>query len=332
MVDLPLGGLDLVALWAVLAAIAAASLRSLAVSRGEKAREQLADYRLLTRLVPVPSVAERTTRLAFLAIGAGSIAAALAFGGGTAEQSTDTGNRETVLVLDASNSMFATDVEPNRLVRQRELALAMASRLPGKVGIVYFAGRAYVLSPLTDDRQAVMMYVEAVDPGAVGRGGTALGGGLRQALDLLAGGATGSRRSIVLFTDGESTLEDDELAPVIQRAVRDGVQIYAVGLGTEGGGRIEVPDDETPADDTIVLRDASGEVVTSRLAESPLRQLASETGGVYAAGDERGLAALTTELAGRGAAGPGGAGSMGNILLILAFILLFGEAFMFRRG
>lgn len=332
MVDLPLGGLDLVALWAVLAAVAAATLRSIAVSRGEKAREELAGYRMLTRLVPVPSVAERTTRLAFVAIGSGAIAAALAFGGGTADPERDTGNRETVLVLDASNSMFATDVEPNRLIRQRELALALASRLPGKVGIVYFAGRAYVLSPLTDDRQAVMMYVEAVDPAAVGRGGTAVAGGLRQGLDLLAGGATGSRRSIVLFTDGESTLDDDELAPVIQRAVRDGVQVYSVGLGTEDGGRIEVPDEDTPADDTVVLRDASGDVVLSRLEASPLRQLATETGGAYAPGDERGLAALTTVLAGRGAAGPGGATSMGNLLLLLAFILLFGEAFLFRRS
>ena len=235
-------------------------------------------------------------------------------------------------MLDASNSMFATDVEPNRLIRQRQLALSLASRMPGKIGIVYFAGRAYVLSPLTDDRQAIMMYVEAVDPGAVGRGGTALGGGLRQALDLLAGGASGARRSIVLFTDGESTLEEDELAPVIQRAVRDGVQVYAVGLGTETGGRIEVPDQDTPADDTVVLRDASGEVVTSRLAEPPLRQLATETGGAYAPGDERGLAALSTVLAGRGAAGPGGATTVGNLLLLLAFILLFGEAFLFRRS
>jgi Ca-activated chloride channel family protein len=271
-------------------------------------------------------------RLVFLAVGAGAIAAALAFGGGGADPRSDGGNRETVLVLDASNSMFATDVEPNRLIRQRQLALMMASRLPGKIGIVYFAGRAYVLSPLTDDRQAVMMYVEAVDPGAVGRGGTALAGGLRQALDLLAGGTTGARRSIVLFTDGESTLEEDELAPVIQRAVRDAVPIYAVGLGTEAGGRIEVPDADTPADDRVVLRDASGEVVTSRLAASPLRQLAMETGGVYAPGDERGLSSLTTILAGRGAAGPGRPTSAGNLLLLLAFILLFGEAFLFRRS
>ena len=79
-------------------------------------------------------------------------------------------------------------MEPSRLERQRQWAAELSIRLPGRLGVVYFAGRGYVLSPLTDDRDAVLMFVQALDPGLVGQGGTSLAEGLRQGLDVLAGG------------------------------------------------------------------------------------------------------------------------------------------------
>jgi len=174
-----------------LAATAAASvallLRGVGSYRTRIDRSALGDDLLLDRLTHAPSAAQRVARAVLLAAGCGALAAGLTVGG-VSDDIPEEFDLQTVLVLDASNSMWARDVEPSRLERQRELAAELALRLPGRLGIVYFAGRGYVLSPLTEDRDAVLMFVQTLDPALVGQGGTSLAEGLRQGLDVLAGG------------------------------------------------------------------------------------------------------------------------------------------------
>ena len=170
------------------------------------------------------------------------MAAALAAGGFREEASRSEGSRfETVIVLDASNSMLAEDVTPSRLRREQALARHMVGQLAGRIGVVYFAGSGYVLSPLTEDRAATLMFTESVHPTNVGRGGTSLVDGLEQALVVLAGGRSSAVRSIVVFSDGESTVDETALDVALERARRAGITIYAIGLGTAEGGRIPMP-------------------------------------------------------------------------------------------
>lgn len=321
-------------------------LRGWALRRGRRDRQDLIDDPLLRALVRMPRPGQGPLRAVLFAVGVGLLGAAAAgavTGRGTPRVVGDT---QTVLMLDASNSMLAEDVEPSRLERQRELARTLARRLGGSVGVVYFAGAGYVLSPLTTDRGAVLSYVEAVRPASVGRGGSSLAPGLSQALDVLAGGDAGASRSVVLFSDGEET-RDEPLDDVIARAVAAGVRVHTVGLGTSEGGTIPLGHDAAVSDsaresalvgagDTRAreyLRGPDGEVVVTRLEEESLRAIADTTGGVYVPGSPEGLAALLEILVvgdpPSGGSLPGGAGMF---LLLSAFGLLWAEGFLFRSA
>jgi Ca-activated chloride channel family protein len=333
-----------------LAAASAASiallLRGLGAYRTRLDREALGDDSLLDRMAHAPSGLQRTFRAILLAAGCGALAAGLTVGG-VSEDVPEQSDLQTVLVLDASNSMWARDMEPSRLERQRTLAGELAIRLPGRLGIVYFAGRGYVLSPLTEDRDAVLMFVQTLDPALVGQGGTSLAEGLRQGLDVLAGGDEVGRRILVLMTDGEATAETEGVAEALERAVRMRIPVFTVGLGTPEGARVPVParvEEETleaapRAPERTVdiggerwLMDDQGEPVVSRLDADALAEMARVTGGLSVRGDDQGLDELLGRLEEEGGRPDPGTGRKASMLLLAAFGLLFAEGYLVRRG
>lgn len=319
-------------------AIVAVALRLVALRRAETARGRLADEGLLARFVRLPAAAVPLIRLGLLGLGVWALALASRSGGAEARR-TDPGGAETILLLDASNSMLAEDLEPSRLEVQRALAARLTSRLPGRLGVVYFAGRAYVLSPLTTDLNAVRMFVEGVRPAAVGLGGSSLASGLTQALDLLAGGEDDARKAIVLFSDGEETVEQP-VEEALERARDAGVAVHAVGLGTAEGAPIPLTRDASldPATalrrrrGTSYLEGPDGQVVITRLEQGTLQDIAVATGGRYVEGAD-GLSALDRELSeGSDAPVPASGDGAVGFLLVLAFASLWGEGFLFPRG
>ncbi|MEN8144819.1 MAG: VWA domain-containing protein [Gemmatimonadota bacterium] len=316
-----------------LAATAAGLVILVAAARTQRDREALADAGLLERLVPGSRPGRVWLSLALVSTAAGMIAAAAVSSWSGRSPAASTGP-ETVIVLDASNSMMAGDADPDRITQQRRLATEMAARLPGRLGVVFFAGRAYVLSPLTGDRDATLMFVQSVDPSAVGRGGTALAAGISQALDVLVGGSSPVRR-VLLFSDGESTFDNDALDGVLDRASRAGVRVHTVGLGTTAGSAIPLAGLRTGVQrqervPDAFMRDTDGEIVISRLAEDQLRDVARRTGGVYVPGTDEGIAALLPRLAGQLEAERASAPVL--LLVLLAFALLFSDAYLVRKG
>lgn len=322
-------------------------LRGVALHRAAADRAAIADNALLDRIVPPEAAVRRLLRATLLAVGAGLLAAAMTAGGfgDSAGDGDDGSGFETVLVLDASNSMLAEDVEPSRLRLEQLLARRLIGRLVGRIGIVYFAGSGYVLSPLTEDRAATLMFAEAVHPTNVGRGGTSLADGLEQALVVLAGGRPDAVRTIILLSDGEGTVDEDRMDSIIQRARRAGIAIQTIGLGTVEGARIPmpladgrtlptagsgIPDQSGPGDGRRWLRDGSGRVVVSALDETGLRMIAGETGGLYAVGASA-ADALLDRLPAAGSRSPAAAGTL-NGLLLAAFLLLLLEAYAFRNA
>jgi Ca-activated chloride channel family protein len=336
--------------WAValVAALVALGLRAAALRLARRDRDRLADTRVLGEISEPPSRFGQLARLVLLAIGVGSLAAVLAGAGDTeaVPGGTGAGGFEVVLVLDASNSMLAEDVPPSRVGQQREVARRLVSEIDGRFGIVYFSGGGYVLSPLTDDREAALMFAETVDPSLVGRGGTSLPAGLVQGLAVLGGGEPGAPRAIVLLSDGESTVDSGELDAVLSNASAAGVSIHAVGFGTTEGARIPMPirpvgdplesaerlaiRPDMGADGRAWLRDAEGLPVVSRLEEESLRRVATETGGIYVSAGDAGVEALLRRLPRSGT--ETGAGRSVPLLLLLAFGALFAEAYLFRRA
>jgi Ca-activated chloride channel homolog len=259
--------------------------------RRRRVADALGDPRLLERLGGAELRRFPLRRLILLGLAA--VALALAVAGpqwGLRSVENVTSSRSLVLALDISKSMLARDVAPNRLERQRLIARRVLRDLYGdRIGLVVFAGRAYVVSPLTTDHGALQLYVDAVDPEMVSQGGSSIGAAINQAVDL-ARGPTGRARSagVVLMSDGEST-EDEESAVVqaTQRARKLGIAVHTLGLGTSRGDRIP---ENNPRTGTVsgYKRDPFGNVVVSQLNERVLRNIADQTGGHYFHADQPG--------------------------------------------
>lgn len=250
----------------------------------------LCDDALLRRLGVEDLRRFPTPRL--LLVGLAGLALGLAAAGPQwGRQVVETQNRalDLVLAIDVSKSMWAQDLSPDRLERARLLARRLLRELPGdRIGLVAFAGRAYVLSPLTTDHGALQLYLDALDPGIVSQGGSSLASALRQATDLVRGheGAR-SNRAVVLVTDGEALEERDEVIAAAGRAAAAGVVVFTVGIGTPGGAPVPERDPVTGAV-TGFKRELSGTVVVSRRDDALLERIARATGGRYFRADEAG--------------------------------------------
>ena len=185
-----------------------------------------------------------------------------------------------VLALDISKSMLARDVAPNRLERERLLVRRLLRDLAQeRVGMVVFAGRAYILAPLTNDQGALQLFVDALDPDIVSQGGSALTHAISLSADLARGpeGAAGER-AVVLITDGEAHENQDEIIQAAERASRNRVKVFTVMVGTENGAPIPEVDPETQRV-AGYKRDPFGTTVISRADPELLSRIAEASGG-----------------------------------------------------
>jgi Ca-activated chloride channel family protein len=192
---------------------------------------------------------------------------------------------DLVVAIDTSRSMLATDVTPNRLARAKLAVEDLLAELRGdRVGLVAFAGTAFVQCPLTLDRNAFRESLDAVEVGLIPRGGTNLTAALDTGLAAFEG-RQANHQALVLITDGED--HEGTLEQAIARAVERGIRVFTVGIGTSDGELI-------PLEGGAYLKDRKGQVVKSRLGEETLKKIALDTGGVYlhAAGADLGLSGL----------------------------------------
>ncbi|HMI30556.1 MAG TPA: VWA domain-containing protein [Candidatus Limnocylindrales bacterium] len=201
---------------------------------------------------------------------------------------TTTRGVDAVMVLDLSRSMDARDLRPDRLSAAKREAIALLEALEGsQIGLVTFAGSARIVSPLSTDREGLVSIVQTATTRDLDRPGTNLEEALALAGRLLT--RPGDRpRAIVLLSDGEN-LEGDPRA-ALQRVKRAGARLYTIGLGTSEGTTIPVIDSTGAA--RGVKRDASGNVVVTRLDEKMLRSLAQAGNGRYERADGTGRAGL----------------------------------------
>ena len=179
---------------------------------------------------------------------------------------------DVVLALDVSNSMLATDVAPSRLQRAKGLLLKLIDQLPDdRIGLVLFAGKAYVQMPLTTDHSAAKLFVSTASPGAIAAQGTAIGDALQRSSQ--AFGENERFKTIVLLSDGET--HDETAEQQAQELATQGVMVNTVGIGLPEGGSIYDTATNAPR------RDAAGNVIVSRLNEPLLQQIATTTNGIY---------------------------------------------------
>ncbi len=209
------------------------------------------------------------------------LAAAVAIAGprgGRTSVTTEARALSLVVAVDISRSMLAEDVEPSRLGRAKREARRLVQDLDGdRLGLLAFAGRSYILTPLTVDGGAISLYLDGLDPDLASEGGTDLAATLNQGLELLQASTEISDRVLVVFTDGEThdSMSDVESAA---RAIRKaGVRLILVGEGTPTPVKIPIRD---ASGQLIEYKlDQDGQVVETRLMESVLRATAEAAGG-----------------------------------------------------
>jgi len=182
---------------------------------------------------------------------------------------------DIVVALDASKSMRATDVKPDRLTRAKSQIAALLDNLStNRVGIVAFAGDAMAMCPLTPDVDAAKLFLDIIDPENMPKPGTNIQRAVEVAASLFDPRSEGSR-VLLLVTDGESL--DGDMAATTRLAVESGIRIFAVGVGTPEGSTIP----ETQGGATSYKKDDKDQIVVSRLAERLLLVMAKATDGRY---------------------------------------------------
>ena len=182
---------------------------------------------------------------------------------------------DLLLAVDTSRSMLSNDVAPNRLERVKLAAQDLVAELNGdRVGLIAFAGRAFLQAPLTIDYDAAIESVNDLDTKTIPEGGTNISEAIALSVRTFGKSAMGNR-ALVIFTDGEE-LSGDAVKEA-KKAADAGVRIFTVGVGTSQGSLIPV----TGENGAGFVKDAKGQVVKSRLDEKRLREVANTTEGIY---------------------------------------------------
>ena len=182
---------------------------------------------------------------------------------------------DIVVAVDTSKSMLARDIAPNRLVRAKLAALdLMQQARSDRLGLVAFAGSAFLQCPLTVDDVVFRQSVEALDVNTIPDGGTALAEAIETALGAFKEGD--NYKVLVLFTDGED--HDSGALEAAKKAAKAGLRIFTIGIGTAEGELLSIKGAGGQAD---YIRDENGNVVKSHLNEALLQQIAGTANGFY---------------------------------------------------
>ena len=180
---------------------------------------------------------------------------------------------DLLFAADTSRSMLSNDVAPNRLERVKLAAQDLVTELQGdRVGLIAFAGRAFLQAPLTIDYDAAVESINDLDTNTIPEGGTNISEAIALATQTFGKSAMGNR-ALIIFTDGEELSGD--AVKESKKAAELGVKIFTVGVGSSQGSLIPLEKEGG------FVKDAKGQVVKSRLDENRLREIAEATGGVY---------------------------------------------------
>ena len=253
----------------------------LRAARERQRRARLARYAessALHRLVMItdPDEGGRTVRL-MLVVGL----AGLALAGprwGLARGPVSARGIDMAIAIDASLSMMAPDERPSRLERvKQEVRRLRAMSQADRVALIAFAGRSYILTPLTGDDGAIELFLDNLDPSVVGQAGSSLARALRQGTELLLASDGSADRALVLFSDGEAFEPIEDVTAAATEAGAKGIHVVTVGFGTAAGSTIPVQD----GTETREKRDEDGRVVITRYAPELLEAAAKAAGGTF---------------------------------------------------
>lgn len=195
---------------------------------------------------------------------------------GSLDQEIKSRGRDVIIAIDTSRSMLSTDTAPTRLGRAKLISQDLLDLLRGdRVGLIAFAGTAFLQAPLTLDKGAVLTSIDDLDTNTIPKGGTDIAEAIRLAIAAFGKGETMSR-ALVLMTDGEELEESGVEAA--KEAAAAGIRIFTIGFGSASGSLIPIKTAEGKND---FVRDENGRPVNSKLDAARLTEIAQATGGFY---------------------------------------------------
>jgi len=263
--------------WGLLAVPVLAVLFARAEQGAAARLREFVSPRLLPQLSATVNRARRLLRFSFLMLGFAFAIVSLARPQwGYVYEDVKRKGLDLLFAVDTSRSMLSNDVQPNRLERVKLAAQDLVNQLQGdRVGLIAFAGRAFLQAPLTIDYEAAVESINDLDTKTIPEGGTNISEAINLALNTFGKSAAGNR-ALIVFTDGEELSGDAVKAA--KAAADAGVKIFTIGIGTPQGSLIPIPSDDGG---TAFVKDSAGQVVKSRLDEKRLQEIAQATGGFY---------------------------------------------------
>src|SRR5712691_614627 len=244
---------------------------------GLRRLQEFVSARLLSQLAGTVNRPRRVVRFALQLLGLsfGLLSLAQPHWGYTFEDVKRKG-LDLLIAVDTSRSMLSNDVQPDRLERVKLAAQDLINELQGdRVGLIAFAGRAFLQAPLTIDYEAVMESINNLDAKTIPEGGTNISSAITLATQSFGKSATGNR-ALIIFTDGEELSGD--AVKTAKTAADAGVRIFTIGVGTAQGSLIPITGENG---ETAFVKDSAGQVVKSKLDEKRLREIAQTTDGFY---------------------------------------------------
>jgi len=243
----------------------------------KKRLQRFGDTELVSRLMPDASTRKPVVKFILLMIA--YTFAVLGVAGpkyGTKLQESKRTGTEIIIALDVSNSMMAEDIQPNRLERAKQAVSRLIDRMgDNKIGLIVFAGEAYVQLPITADYVSAKMFLNTISPDVVPIQGTAIGAAINLAVNSFSP-ASEAGKGIIVITDGEN--HEDNPVQAAEEAVKRGMNVYTIGVGSTQGTPVPV---KTVSGQRDFMKDRSGNTVMSKLDEKTLQEVAVAGKGIY---------------------------------------------------
>lgn len=262
--------------------------------RKRSALKKIGDASLVAKLSPYSSGIRQNIKLIlFLLANAAIILAAAGPQLGSRLEEVKRKGADIIIALDVSNSMKAEDIKPNRLERSKQAIVRLVDKLEGdRIGIIVFAGQAYVQLPITTDYGAAKLFLNYIDTDIIPTQGTAIGAAIELAVNSFPEDNK-HNKALIIITDGENH-EDDAMAAA-KSAQEKGIIIHTLGMGSSEGAPIPVMHNKVQVD---YKKDRNGNIVISRLDADALSKIALEGGGKFirATNSDDGLNAIVKEI------------------------------------
>jgi Ca-activated chloride channel family protein len=243
----------------------------------KKLLQNFADKELHKTLMPTDSNLKRWTKFVIILLALTCIILAAANPQvGTKMQEVKQSGIDVYILLDVSNSMMAEDIKPNRLEKAKYQISNLITKLRGdRIGLIIFAGQAYVQIPLTTDYAAANLFLSAVDVNSVPSQGTAIAEAINLAtasFDTLS-----TQKVIIAISDGED--HEGDVDKAVENAASRGIKVYTIGLGSQAGVPIPVYNNRNQM--VGFKKDKAGNTVLTKLDEESLKKIAIDGNGKY---------------------------------------------------